>query len=148
MPRFSFTVPGEPQGKARARTWYDARVGRMASKTPENTVIYENLVKLCYQSAARNYHFPDDTPLRVEIRAYFSIAKRTARKWLPSMAAGLIRPTKKPDVDNITKAVLDALNKVAYKDDSAIVHFSIEKYYSDTPRVEVTIGEWEAPNHE
>lgn len=148
MPRFSFTVPGEPQGKARARTWYDARVGRMASKTPENTVIYENLVKLCYQSAARNYHFPDDTPLRVEIRAYFSIAKRTARKWLPGMAAGLIRPTKKPDVDNITKAVLDALNKVAYKDDSAIVHFSIEKYYSDTPRVEVTIGEWEAPNHE
>lgn len=60
-------------------------------------------------------------------------------------AGGLIRPTKKPDIDNITKAILDALNKVAYKDDSAIVRFSIEKYYSDSPRVEVTIGEWEAP---
>lgn len=145
MPQFSFIVPGEPQGKARARTWYDPRVGKVASKTPENTVVYENLVKLCYQSVSRNHRFLDDTPLQVEIRAYFSIAKRTAKKWLPGMLVGRIRPTKKPDIDNITKAILDALNKVAYKDDSAIVRFSIEKYYSDSPRVEVTIGEWEAP---
>ena len=143
--RFSFTVPGEPQGKARARTWFDPRVGKAVSKTPENTVVYENLVKLCYQSAARNHRFPDDTPLQVESKAYLSIAGRTAKKRLPGMIAGLIRPTKKPDVDNITKAILDALNKVAYKDDSAIVKFSVEKYYSNVPRVEVTIGEWEAP---
>lgn len=63
------------------------------------------------------------------------------------MLLGLIRPTKKPDIDNITKAVLDALNKVAYKDDAAIVQFSVEKFYSDNPRVEVTIGEWEAPGN-
>ena len=36
--RFSFTVPGEPQGKARARTWFDPRVGKAVSKTPEDTV--------------------------------------------------------------------------------------------------------------
>ena len=146
--QFSFTVPGDPKGTARARTFYDPRVGRMVSKTPENTAVYENLVKLCYQSAARGYRFPDDSPLRISIRAYLGIAQRTAKKWRPGMLLGLIRPTKKPDVDNITKAVLDALNQVAYKDDAAIVQFSVEKFYSDNPRVEVIIGEWEAPRHE
>ena len=146
--QFSFTVPGEPKGKARARTFYDPRVGRMVSKTPENTAVYENLVKLCYQSASRGYRFPEDTPIRISIRAYFNIAQRTAKKWRPAMLVGLIRPTKKPDVDNITKAILDALNQAAYKDDAAIVQFSVEKYYSDNPRVEVIIGEWEAPKDE
>ena len=55
------------------------------------------------------------------------------------MADGKIRPTKKPDADNIMKAVADALNGIAYKDDSQIVNVTIAKWYSDTPRVEVAI---------
>lgn len=37
---FTFTVPGKPQGKARARTFYDSRSGKMSSVTPEKTVLY------------------------------------------------------------------------------------------------------------
>jgi Holliday junction resolvase RusA-like endonuclease len=51
-----------------------------------------------------------------------------------------IRPTKKPDADNILKAVLDALNGLAYNDDSQIVSARIEKLYSDNPRVEIVIS--------
>lgn len=41
-----FTVPGQPQGKARARTFYNGNMGRMQSVTPEKTVLYENLIKI------------------------------------------------------------------------------------------------------
>jgi Holliday junction resolvase RusA-like endonuclease len=55
------------------------------------------------------------------------------------MLDGHIRPTKTPDTDNIAKSVLDALNKVAYKDDSCVVDLIVEKWYSENPRVEVYI---------
>ncbi|MFL8231041.1 RusA family crossover junction endodeoxyribonuclease, partial [Clostridioides difficile] len=52
---------------------------------------------------------------------------------------GLIRPNKKPDLDNIIKSVADSLNGIAYKDDSQIVEVVSKKYYSDRPRVEVEL---------
>ena len=57
------------------------------------------------------------------------------------MSFGLINPTKKPDLDNIAKAILDSLNGIAYKDDSQIVSLLISKKYSDRPRVEITLKE-------
>ncbi len=56
---------------------------------------------------------------------------------------GKIRPNKKPDVDNIIKAVLDALNGVAYTDDAAIVEANIKKFYSNDPRIELTLEDVE-----
>ena len=55
------------------------------------------------------------------------------------MKAGYTKPTKKPDLDNVIKAVLDALNGVAYKDDSRIVRIEARKEYSDSPRLEIHI---------
>ena len=56
------------------------------------------------------------------------------------MIAGQRTPTKKPDADNIAKVVCDALNGVAYKDDTQIVSLHIKKSYTaDEPRVEVMI---------
>jgi len=40
------------------------------------------------------------------------------------------------DVDNLTKALLDALNKVAFDDDSQIAILNVQKKYSDTPRTQ------------
>ena len=55
------------------------------------------------------------------------------------MQADLILPTKKPDTDNIAKAILDALNGVAYYDDAQVVELHVVKKYSDEPRAEVMI---------
>ena len=58
------------------------------------------------------------------------------------MLMGDIRPTKKPDTDNVAKSILDACNKIAYDDDSHVVELFVEKWYSDEPRVVVElIGE-------
>ena len=58
-----------------------------------------------------------------------------------AMMAGQIRPTKKPDADNCAKSVLDALNKIAFDDDSQIVELHVNKYYSENPRVTITLEE-------
>ena len=55
------------------------------------------------------------------------------------MEAGLIRPVKKPDADNIIKVVADSLNQAASRDDADIVTVSLVKYYSQQPRLEVEI---------
>ena len=57
------------------------------------------------------------------------------------MLLGIIRPTIKPDVDNIAKVILDSLNGLAYKDDKQIVFCIISKWYGENPKVEVILEE-------
>ena len=74
-----------------------------------------------------------------EIEAYFSVPKSASKKKRAAMLTGDIRPTKKPDMDNILKTVADALNGIAYRDDSQIVRAIVDKYYDTAPRLIVTI---------
>ena len=50
-----------------------------------------------------------------------------------------ISPVKKPDIDNIAKIILDALNKLAFNDDNQIIKLSIEKVYSEEEKVYIKI---------
>ncbi len=75
----------------------------------------------------------------MRIKAYYSIPVSVSKKRQQAMAAGEIRPVKKPDADNIIKVVADALNQVAYRDDADIVTVSLVKFYSRQPRIEVEI---------
>lgn len=133
----TFVVPGEPQGKARPR--FSRRGGQVATYTPKKTVDYERLVKTAYHSACGGLFFGEKIPLMVSIVAYFKPPKSTPHAIRLSMYEGTICPTKKPDVDNIAKAICDALNGTAYHDDAQIVNVAVQKLYADTPRVEVSI---------
>ena len=54
-----------------------------------------------------------------------------------------ISPTKKPDIDNIVKVVLDAMNKFAFRDDTQIVKLEVEKLYtSDEEKLVIQIQEF------
>jgi Holliday junction resolvase RusA-like endonuclease len=55
--------------------------------------------------------------------------------------AGEIRPTSKPDIDNVVKAIFDGLNGVAWRDDVQVVSLTVRKHYSATPRVDVHLSE-------
>ena len=57
------------------------------------------------------------------------------------MERGLILPTKKPDADNIAKAILDALNGLAFYDDAQVVYLQVSKRYSNEPRAVVFIDD-------
>lgn len=136
MKAVRFTVPGEPQGKGRPRF---SRFGPVRTFTPDKTAVYENLIKLEYQAQAGGARFPDGAVLGISVTAYYAIPKRASRKARQQMLAGLILPTKKPDWDNIGKAVADALNGIAYHDDAQIAEGTVRKAYGDEPRLEVEI---------
>ena len=143
MEAICFTVPGKPQGKARARTFYNPKTKGMSSMTPGKTVLYENLISTCYLQEAGEERFSDDAYLKVRIQAFYEIPKSSTKAKKAAMAAGEILPDKKPDIDNIAKAVLDALNEVAYRDDTQVVELQMRKKYSDRPRLEICIEELE-----
>jgi Holliday junction resolvase RusA-like endonuclease len=133
-----FTIYGSVKGKDRPRV--TVRGGYAMAYTPKETVNYENLVKYIYSQEC-NHYFDEKRPLYANIYAFYGIPKSTSKKKALEMENKLIRPMKKPDVDNISKIILDALNKIAYADDSQICRLCIGKYYSNRPRVEVEIGE-------
>lgn len=125
-----FEVIGRVQGKSRARTFYNPKLGRSQSITPENTVLYENLIKLSFQQAENKETFFNGEPVAMCIEAYYKIPKSTPKKKAEDMKRGLILPTKKPDADNIAKVICDALNGVAYHDDSQIASLEVNKFYT------------------
>lgn len=130
-----FTILGEPKGKGRPR--FCRNTGHAI--TPKDTVNYETLVHMEYVAQCEEFRFPDDAMLDMRIRAYYSIPKSVSKKKRAAMITGEIRPTKKPDMDNVVKIIADSLNQVAYRDDTQIVDCQCRKFYSDNPRVEVMI---------
>ena len=73
--------------------------------------------------------------------AYYGVTNSASKNKKEKMLAGIIRPTKKPDMDNCLKAIADALNDVAYKDDTQIVDCQVRKFYSEKPRVVIKISQ-------
>ena len=143
MQEIKFIVLGEPQGKGRPRfvTRYnpDTQKSFGQARTPEKTIVYENLVKSEYIRQCGEYKFPDDAMIDMRIMAFYSIAKSKSKKQKEAMRNHRVRPTKKPDADNIIKVVADSLNQIAYRDDAQIVDTMFRKFFSDQPRIEVTI---------
>ena len=136
-------IDGEIVGKGRPKF---ARRGNFVSTyTPQKTCNYENLVKICYEEQNRDNNtkikFFNKEPLKLTINAYFDIPLSFSNKKRKQALNGEIYPTKKPDFDNIAKIITDALNKVAYSDDSQIVECIIKKQYSNYSFVEITIEE-------
>jgi len=136
MASINLTIPGEPTGKGRHRT---TKTGH--TYTPEKTRSYEKEVQTCYQMEYMGKQLLEGE-LIAEIDAYFKIPKSATKGKRLAMKNNIVRPTKKPDSDNIAKIILDSLNKIAYKDDSAIIELTVKKWWTiDNPRVEVLIYE-------
>ncbi len=127
-----FEVPGKPQGKARARTT------KFGTYTPGETVLYENLIKVCYRQVS---DYISDKPLHITIDAVFEPVKSVSKAQREAMLSGLIKPTKKPDIDNIAKVVLDALNGVAYRDDTQVIELDLIKSYGPFAKLNVIVRE-------
>ena len=131
----SFTIDGKPRGKGRLRFTKSGN-----TYTPKETSEYEALVAMAYKSKSKGEYFDKGVPLRMAIAAYYGIPKKAGKRESGQMVSGEIRPRKKPDLDNVIKIIMDALNGVAYLDDAQVVSVQAHKFYSLHPRVEVTVG--------
>lgn len=128
-------IPGEPQGKGRPRY---TRSGH--TYTPDSTRAYEALVRACYAEQVHGEPFAKGVPLVVTIECRFGVPLSDSVKKRQAKLCDLILPTKKPDTDNIVKAVLDALNGAAYHDDSQVTTLHVYKRYGIAPCVKVWIS--------
>jgi len=116
-----------PMGKERPRT---VRKGnKIIIYTPKKT---EHLTNLIRDKVIKEKGYLGAIPLRVTIIHYISRPK--------SAPKSRVYPTVRPDLDNLNKLVLDALQGFAYADDGQIVTLvSAKRYTIDSPRIEVEI---------
>lgn len=129
-------VLGKPVGKGRPR--FSNAGGFVRTYTPDKTVDFENLVRLEWHNAGHDMLHGN---ISADIRAFFPIPKSVSKK----KREGMIHASfpHKPDCDNIAKAVLDALNGIAYEDDSQVVELEVTKKYSETPKTVIVLSEKE-----
>ena len=138
-----FEIPGDPVGKGRPRFSRNKYTGRVHTRTPQQTVNYENLVKMCYIEQVKDRHFDKDKEIFMNIIAYVSIPASTSKKKAEAMLHGDILPAKKPDIDNLAKSIMDACNGIAYYDDKQVVTLHVSKKYSDVPHVDVIMMDYD-----
>lgn len=131
-----FVVPGEPQGKGRPRI---GKVGAHASMfTPAKTVAYEGLVAHAAQHKMAGSPLLE-TPCRIELDVLCSIPASWSQRKQRQALDGMLRPAKKPDADNVLKAVCDGMNGVVWKDDVQAVDVVLRKVYALVPSVWVRV---------
>lgn len=131
-----FTVPGEPQGKGRPRI---GRVGQHARMfTPARTVAYEGLVALAAQEAMQGRDMITG-PVLIELHILHGVPQSMSKKRKAMALAGELLPMKKPDTDNVLKAICDGCNGVVWKDDVQATDGVFRRRYSETSGVRVRI---------
>ena len=134
----TYIVYGEPVGKGRPRF---ARRGKFTSTyTPQKTKTYEDEIRMMAK-AAMGASGPLDTPITVAIYIRVGIPASYSKQKRKDALEGIIKPMKKPDLDNVAKCFLDSMNEIVYLDDKQVVNLHVTKVYAETPAVEVMVKE-------
>lgn len=133
----TFEVPGLPVAKGRPKFRnHHTAAGRefVQTYTPKKTRRYEFDVKL-FAAKAMEGKPPRGGALRLDMVVYLPIPKSWPKYKQVKAASGVVMPTKKPDLDNLEKAVTDACNGIVYGDDCQLCEVLKVKRYSARPRV-------------
>ena len=133
-----YTVYGEPVGKGRPR--FAKRGAFVSTYTPQKTKTYEDEIRMMTKAAMGSSQ-PLDTPVTVAIYIRVGIPASYSKQKRKDALEGILKPTKKPDIDNIAKCFLDGMNDIVYLDDKQVVNLHITKVYAETPAVEVMVKE-------
>lgn len=131
-----FFVKCEPSGQGRPRF---VKATGAVYKSRED-VAYEKGIMLAYKDAYPGYS-PIQGAFGVLIKAYLPIPASFSKADKQAAIEEKIKATKKPDVDNLAKSVLDALNGIAYVDDKNCVVLIVMKQYGAIPGIEIVIEE-------
>ena len=134
----TYMVEGTPVGKGRPKF---ARRGNFVSTyTPTKTRDYEDLIKESARKAMGSAEILE-TPVTVAIYITVPIPASYSKKRTEACLSGSERPIKKPDIDNVAKCFLDAMNEIVYKDDTQVLTLHITKVYGTVGMVEVMVKE-------
>lgn len=136
MPAFSFIVPGPPVPKGRPRFTRQGGV-----YTPPETVKFERHIIHSFREKAmyEPYKLDQEKAAELDITFAIEIPKSWSKTKKEAALNQSIRPTVKPDLDNLQKAILDGLNGFAWKDDKFITQITARKIYADKGYTEIKI---------
>ncbi len=132
----SFSVEGKARPKARPQS--SSRHGFLRHYTPRATTNYEDAIRKAAVSAL-NGRSPFDGPVSMSVIVRRRPPSRVPKATREQMLAGHLRPTIRPDLDNILKAVADAMNKAIIRDDADIVDLVGAKRYAVDDGIDVII---------
>lgn len=135
--KYEFEVPGAIKGKGRPRVNSNTGIVYTPTKTKDYEYLVEQYFLLKYPKFKQL-----EGRVSVNITAIFGIPKSTKKQDINKMLENSISPTKKPDIDNIVKIILDAMNKFAFKDDTQITKLNVEKIYGTEEKITVLIEEY------
>lgn len=133
----TFHVPGQPEGKGRPRIGKTFG-GHARAFTPDKTVAYEGKIAHVAQLAMNGRPLIEG-PVFVHLEINLQVPASWSQKRQRLALAGTILPTKKPDIDNVEKAIFDAINGVVWKDDVQVIEVVKRKQYAGVPGVLVRI---------
>jgi Holliday junction resolvase RusA-like endonuclease len=125
--------PFDPVAKGRPKF---TRMGH--AYTPKKTADYEKAIREHYQTEGGALF---DGAIEVRLEFLMPVPKSFPKKIHKQIEEGTLKHTKKPDADNLAKAILDALNEVAFTDDSHITKLTLIKKYSFNSGTIMTIKE-------
>jgi Holliday junction resolvase RusA-like endonuclease len=130
-----FFVPGIPVPKARPRATQKGKI-----YTPDVNANFENNVRSRFADKYPDF-IPADKALELWVTFRFPIPASAKRKRMPDKIRPKDSMPQKPDLDNLVKSVLDALNAVAFVDDKQVVGIFASKQYGEVPGAFVSLRE-------
>jgi len=150
MTEIYFVIDGPviPKGRPRFRRLVvtDKKTKKKTTKTitytPQRTLSYEQKVKEAYLSEYPAGLAFESEPLSMVLNIYMAVPKSVSKKKRDHMIVYEYPTKHNGDLDNLLKSVADALNGVAYTDDCQIVHVTVNKFWSEEAKAEVTIKEY------
>lgn len=126
-----FEVPGKPVGKERA-------AGTSKRHTPEKTRVWEREIAWRAKQARRsNIIYPKAVGVIIQI--VIKPAEYWKKEEKDNACAGRVKPVARPDIDNVGKAILDGLNKIAFADDQQVSQLTITRAYGRSEKTIVIV---------
>ena len=130
-------IPGKPVPKARARHGR-THSGRSVTYSDPKTQTFELQVGML-ASVAMGASEPHRGPFSVEVDVGIACPSNWSQKRREEAYGGEIAATKRPDVDNYLKSLIDGMNGVVFADDSQITVLQCRKRYARRPGVMVIV---------
>lgn len=127
-----FTVTGAAIPKDRVRHRIVQPKGKrpfVQVYTPKETTDYENRVKAAARRAWGEAE-PSLRPIELQVTIHVEIPESWPKWKREAATRGEILPTGVPDVDNVVKAISDAMNGVVYRDDGQVATVDAVKLYA------------------
>ena len=138
MMQIMFTVYGDPVAKGRPR--FAKRGNFVQTYTPEKTKTYETEVAMMAK-AAMGASEALEGALEAFIYVTYAVPASYSKKRSEACLSGLEKHTKKPDLDNVVKSVVDGMDKIVFLNDSQITSIHATKVYGEIAKVEVMVRE-------